>query len=228
MEQFIGDERDRDTLEMLALKIDPAHRAGEAALMRSRWFDYRDMHPALATYHYAHCYRVQTQRFFATVIDERTAEDARAFVPDDIFFSRDLTSMWNARRQCDQLGIPYAFALHFAQDRFLSRAQRQFPRPNQLYGEEFEADLLLAWQAQTARQITFAHSPRFRMANFRFEPAQVEHQDFLVKQVLARPAPRHRLIARLLQEDLITPELASLRFGEKDTADADRYRAQFM
>lgn len=228
MEQYIGDERDRDTLEMLALKIDPAHRVGEAALMRSRWFDYRDMHPALATYHYAHCYRVQTQRFFAAVIDERTAEDARAFVPDDIFFSRDLTSMWNARRQCDQLGIPYAFALRFAQDRFLSRAQRQFPRPNQLYGEEFEADLLLAWREQVARQITFAHSPRFRTDQYRGEPVQVEHLDFVCAQVLARPAPRYRLIARLLQEHVISFEQAEARFGEQAAADADRYRAQFM
>jgi hypothetical protein len=227
MEAFTGDNLTPAELELRALRVDPANRVGEASLAKTRWFDYRHMHPTTATYYFAHCYQKQTRRFYAETIDERLAPNIRAFQPQDIFMSRDLTAMWHARRLCDTHGWPYTELLLFAQARFVARTQHQFPRPNQLYGEEIEIDMKPHWVAKVARQITHAESPRFLASQFKGELVQAQHMRFLVEQVLARPAPRHRLLARLFKEDRLSPQLARTFFTEAEVQAAEQYAAQF-
>lgn len=223
MEVFLGYDLTFDQAEDRGMLIHPVHREGEATLMKRRWFDYRKMHPVIATYCYAHYYKRQTQAFYAKCVDTRTAEEVIAFTPDDIFSSRDLTSMWLARRAADQYCIPYPFVLNFAQERFLSRAQRTFPRPNQLYGEEFEQDLLSAWKEQLARQITYSSSPFFKHSAWSNSADQRAHKVFVLAQVAQRPAPRYRLLARLLIEDILSVEEVEQRFGSTEATQALTY-----
>lgn len=227
MEAFTGDNLTPTELEVRALRIDPDNRVGEAALAKTRWFDYRHMHPTTATYYFAHCYQKQTRSFYAATVDERLAPTVRAFAPQDIFMSRDLTSMWHARRLCDTHGWPYTELLLFAQARFVARTQHQFPRPNQLYGEEIEIDMKPHWAEKVSRQITHASSPRFLASEFRGEVAQAQHIRFLIEQVKARPAPRHRLLARLFKEDRLTRQLAHADFSEAELDAAERYAVEF-
>lgn len=224
MEDFLGSGLARSEMEVRALRIDPAHRDGEASLMRTRWFDYRDMHSVEVTYLYAHLYKEQTKKFYAQNIDIRTVEAARSFFPDDIFMSRDLTSMWLARRAADAMGIPYPFVLQFAQDRFLARLQHNFPRPNQLYGEEFEADLAQAWAARVGQQLTYSHQPRYKATAWKKDVNQAEHLLFIFKQILQRPQQsRHRLLGRLISEGVIAPWMAVGKFGQSEVDAAERY-----
>lgn len=215
-------------LEVKSMKIDPAHREDEAKLMRTCWWDYRDMHPAAKTYLYAELYRQQTLKFYEAMVDIRTLDNARAFTPNDIFMSRDMTGMWLARRMCDENGWPYEFVLRFCQDRFFLRTQRSFPRPNQLYGEELEIDLHAAWQERLARQITYASDQRFRMSNWRGEVTQAQHLQFVIGQIKQRPAPRHRILARMLSEDVLSKPMIAAHFSQGEAVEAERYCAQFL
>lgn len=215
-------------LELKGFKVDPDHRDGEAALMNKRWFDYRGLHPVEATYLYAHFYKEQTIKFYESVIDIRTVENARAFTPDDIFNSRDLTSMWLARRCADEHGIPYPFVLRFAQDRFFNRTQRSFPRPNQLYGEEFEMDLVLAWKEQIARQITYSTDPRYKVSAWKGAREQAQHIHFVTQQIKARPAPRHKLLARMLAEGVLSKPIIAARFSQQEADESESYCAKYM
>jgi len=228
MAQHPGENLSIEQLELRALKLDPCHRDGEAALMNSRWFDYRRMHPTMATYFFAECYRLETRRFYAAMVDERSAEECRAFTPDDIFFSRDLTAMWLARRFADGLGLPYPFVLRFARERFFSRTQHNFPRPNQLYGEELEQDLKNAWAGQLARQMTFATDPYFKAQAFKGDKLQVEHVKYVIKQIKARQAPHHKMLARLVNEGTLSQRIVEISFGAAVAAAAEAHRAQFM
>lgn len=217
MEEFIGSQFSQPEMEIRGLRLDPLHRQDEARLMRVRWFDYRDMHSVAATYLYAHLYKQQTLKFYAQIVDVRSVEDARAFFPDDIFMSRDLTSMWLARRAADELGIPYPFILQFAQDRFLARLQHNFPRPNQLYGEEIEADVKEAWDARVASQLTYSREPRLQAAAWGNRPTldQAQHLKFVFTQIERRPAQsRHRLLGRLFSEGVAAPWMARPTFGD--------------
>jgi hypothetical protein len=229
MEEFEGSQLTRAELEVRGLRLDPIHREGEATLMLSRWFDYRGMHPAAATYLYAHLYKLQTHRFYAQNVDIRTVEDARAFFPDDIFMSRDLTSMWLARRAADGLGLPYPFVLQFAQERFINRLQHNFPRPNQLYGEEIERDLMEAWNARIATQLTYSKEPRYQAAAWRRTMDQAQHLQFVFSQILQRPMQsRHRLLGRLIHEGVIAPWMARGKFGEAMVDAAEGYAASLQ
>lgn len=227
MEDFYGAHHGPQILEEKALLIHPEHRSQESRLMRLRWFDYRDWHPARATYFYAHCYGLQLRTFYARTVDERHAAEVRAFSPDDVFHSREATCFWLARGMADELGMPYPFVLHFAMERALERTQRTFPRPNQLYGEDLEIDLKAAWKDKLARQITYADGPYFKASAWRADLQQAQHLKFVVDQVKARPAPRHRLIARLIKEDVISPALARAQFGQEEADAAGAYLAQF-
>ena len=194
--------------------------------MATRWFDYRDMHPVAATYLFAHFYVEQTRKFYIQNVDIRTVEDARAFTPDDIFMSRDLTSMWLARRAADELGLPYPFVLQFAQSRFLSRLQHRLPRPNQLYGEEFEIDVAAAWTERLGCQLTYSTQPRYKASAWARQLSQAQHVKFVVQQVKRRPGPHHRILARLFNEDVLAAHLIKNQFSQKELLDAERYRAE--
>jgi hypothetical protein len=222
---YIGQGTPRETLEVYALGIDPTHRDGEADLVQSRWFDYHDLHPAEATYLYAHHYVQQTRAFYEACIDIRTVEDVRAFTPNDIFRSRDLTAMWLARRAADAIGAPYPFVLRFAHDRALDRLYHRFPRPNQLYGEEFELDAADAWRELCARSIQFSRLPFFTIARYGGAPVQDRHIAFLIEQVDRRHGPKHRLLARLFKEGVLSPHLDAVRaaFSAGDLQAAQAY-----
>jgi hypothetical protein len=226
MEDFTGSELTRPEMDVRGLRIDPIHREDEAGLMQKRWFDYRGLHPVAATYLYAHFYKQQTHKFYAQNVDIRTVEDARAFFPDDIFMSRDLTSMWLARSAADRLSIPYPFILQFAQERFIARLQHKFPRPNQLYGDEIEVDVMQAWDARIATQLTYSREPRYQAAGWRKTMDQAQHLMFVFTQIERRPVQsRHRLLGRLLHEGVIAPWMAKGRFGEAMVDAAESYAA---
>lgn len=209
---FFGDDVRGADLEARGLRIDPTHRQGEADLMRSRWFDYHDLHPVTATYLFAHRYKEQTRRFCETYIDTRTADEAVAFVPDDIFYSRDLTSMWLARRSADRLGLPYEFVLEVAQKRFVDKLFHRFPRPNQLYSEEFELDLQDEWKARLARQLVYSQRAFFRMRHWRGLVVQARHVKFVVDQIKGREGGHVNLLGRMLHEDVLSVGLAGMHF----------------
>lgn len=219
--KYFGAGQDIRHYEMRSMKIDPAHREHQADLVMSRWFDYSNLHPAQTTYLYAHLYQAQTAKFYEAFIDARTVEKARAFVPNDIFMSRDMTSMWLARAAADALGVPYDFVLQFAQARAFDRTYKSFPRPNQLYGEEFELDLAVAWKESLGCSLRYSRLPRYRVSNFVKTRPQKAHIQFVVDQIKGRALPHVNLLARMFVEDILTPVLVANHFPEATIAEAE-------
>lgn len=210
---FVGNGLSREEYELLALGIDPTHRAGEADLFKTRWVEYAEMHPARATYLYAHFYKEQTRTFYETCIDIETAQFVRAFSPNDIFKSRDMTAMWLARRACDALGCPYDFALRFAQQRAVNRLYKTFPRPNQLYSEEFVIDLSEAWNESLAMMLRYSRHERFKAVNYCGSWGQRRHTAAVFEQIKKRPAASQvNLLGRLVHEGVLDEKLMENSF----------------
>ena len=210
--------------DALALTVHQDHREQELAAMQARWWDYRLLHPTVATYLFAEYYRQSCKTWHERWVDLDTAADARAFTPDDIFKSRDLTSMWLARQGVDLMGVPYDFAIEFGMRRSYNRAFPAMLRPNQMHGEEFELDLRDAWQAECTRAIRTARVDYFLAKNFKARPMQVAYREWLIEQVERRPAPRYRLLARLINEQALTEASVGAAFGEAELAQAQRYQ----
>lgn len=204
---FDHEHLSRKDREIRGLRIDSVHREDEAGLALKCWFDYQELDPVEKTYIFARHYEQQTRIFYERCVDIGTAEDARAFAPDDIFMSRDLTSMWLARRASDVLGVPYGVTMSFAQGRFLERLFHRFPRPNQLYGEEFEDDLALHWKKLLSEGVRYSSEPRFKVANWKNGSptlAQARHRNFIVQQIKTRPRPHHRILGRMFAEGVLS------------------------
>jgi hypothetical protein len=211
---FYGYDFDLPACELRVMKLDIEHRKNESDLIHSLWFDYSALHSAKATYLYAHLYKAQTRKFHEAFIDIRTIEKARPFTPDDIFMSRDLTAMWLARRACDALGMPYEYALQFAQKRALDRLYMHFPRPNQLYGEEFEIDLKASWEESLSRSLRYSRLPRYQAAAYQGTIRQKQHQAFVLDQIKKRQPPHHNIVGRLLSEGVLTQAAVDAAFPE--------------
>jgi hypothetical protein len=212
--EYFGKGLDLKSCEIKGMRIDPTHRDGEADLIQSRWFDYATLHPTQATYLYASIYKRQTLEFHKSFIDIETADKARAFSPDDIFMSRDLTSMWLARRSADALGVPYPFVMRFAQQRALERTFKHLQRPNQLYGEEFEVDLAALWAETLATRLTYSRLPMFHGREGKRSVIQKRHEIFVVGQIKKRPLPHDNLLARMMKEGILTSRAAHEHFAE--------------
>lgn len=209
---YFGQGLSKAELESRALKIDPDHREKEGDLMDTRWFDYHDLHPTEATYLFAHHYREQFKLYHETYVDVRTADEGRAFAPKDIFMGRELTAMWIARGTADSLGIPYDFITRYSGLRAYRQLYRGFPRPNQLYSEEFLIDLKDAWRERLATSMCYSRAPGLRASTHAGTPDQLRHVAFVCQQIKRRPAPHTGLLRRMFREDVLAPKLVRDHF----------------
>lgn len=217
---YFGSELTERENQILSLKIDPKHREDEACHAHSMWFDYAKLHPTQRVFLFADLYRKQTQEFYSTYVDVRTPELSSAFTPADIFASRDLTSMWLARGAADRAGARYTFVLWFAQERAINRTYKYFPRPNQLYGEEFEIDMSAAWQDSMSRQISYSKNANFLTQNYVGSTTQKRHLKFVIGQILARPPSHVNLLSRMFRERVLSPALVGDSFSPEVIAAA--------
>lgn len=213
-DQWPGSDKSQAEYDAIGLQIAEEHREEEAALFTTKWIDYRAWHPVRATYFFAECYRLQTTRWMERNRDLESADDARAFTPADIFASTDMTGMWLARQAADRHGMTYPFVMQQASQRFLDRLYHRFPRPNQMYGEEFELDTRDAWLEQLSRSLQYS-----RDAQTIQDP---EHEKYVVEQIKARPAGHSNLLGRMFKEGVLNPKRMVKHFGPDLTIKAVR------
>lgn len=200
--------------DALALRVPVEFRREEVALIPSRWWDYRLMHPTHATYLFAQYYENAHRTWWHRYIDCEKA-DAQKLWHLDLFQHRDLVAVWQARQAADRLALPYPFTCEFALNRSLQRQFRHILRPNQMYGEEYEVDLLAAWQDANVRGLVLPDSDFYRVAQYSNHPYQNEFRRSLVKTINERAAPRYRVLARLMLEDRITDAMVAHHWPEE-------------
>lgn len=212
--EFLGASISRDDAWLLELANIPQElRDEEAALMKTRWFDQRDLLPAQATYFFTSRYDEIYRDHFAMMRDRDGAEEAMTRVVDDVFHGSDLIPMWKARQEADKIGCRYDFYLYFIFKRVWERGHRMLPRPNQLYGDELVLDIRDAWEEAKRSSLQLATSPRFKPDAYVGHPDQIAYHAYLVEQIKQREHPA-KLIARLVFRERVLPlEIAGEHFG---------------
>ena len=212
---YFGSGKPRNEYLQLALtKIPQGLRDEEAELRTTRWFDYRTMTPTEATYLFAAEYRHAYIEAFKRTRDIERAETVNPFTPEDIFDSRELTVMWQARQAADSIGCKYDFFLRFAFLRFEHRGWRFFPRANHLSSEELVLDARDAWKTVCRASLQVAVSPMYKSGAFDQLPEQNEYYTWLCDQVKQREHP-YMALSQLVYTDHGLPEFfASQHFNE--------------
>jgi hypothetical protein len=211
---FYGEDLTFDDCELLAFaKVAHRYRESEAALFGLKWFDYRWWHPVKCTYYYAHCYERAVRDAYAKTKDKNTAASVEAFASPNVFeLPSEVVGLWRARQGCDLMGVRYDFALRFAFNRFSDRGWMIFPRPNQLYGQEFLLDLRDAWAEECRHTLQMVAHPFYKTRYFNGHPNQVAYRDWLIVQAKRRDQP-HRVLSRMLEANLIHSDFAGHALG---------------
>lgn len=211
--EYFGQNITRDDCWLLELaNIDEELRIEESSLLTTRWFDYRHMLPAQATYLFAHLYDQVYREFYAMQRDYRDAERIKVLRTQDVFKSSDLVAFWRARQAADRLGCRYDFFLRFAFKQCHERGWNYLPRPNQLYGEALCLDCADAWAELKQASLQLAKHARFKVENFTGHPDQLAYQEYLIEQVKAREHAHHALNRLIVREGVLTAEVASSHF----------------
>lgn len=211
---FFGEKLTRDDLELRALtRIHPTARQHEAELYTTKWFDYRLMHPAQATYLFAHCYEQAVRDIYAKTkdLEESLQLDVWKGQPDIFHRATDTLSVWRARQFCDRIGVRYDFALRFAMNRAADRGWLMFPRPNQLYEETLIRDVKDAWERHLEAIFETAKHPHYDLANYVGADCQDAYIAWLIARCNTRPRPQAPL-SRCFREGQISREIALKHF----------------
>lgn len=195
----------KDDSWIIELSLVPQElRDTESELMQTRWFDYRHLLPAQATYLFAFYYDQVYREFYAMHRDYRKAGEVNPLPCADIFESNELLALWRGRQAADQIGCKYDFYLRFAFKRYFERAWKFMPRPNQLYGEELVLDIVDAWAEVKSCSLQVATLKRFQPNAYVGHPDQDAYYAYLVEQINLREH-KHMLLSRLVFKDQVLP-----------------------
>lgn len=194
----------------------------EPRLTRAKWFDYRFMHPGRATCLYAHYYREIYRRLTERHLDRSRAAFVRG-AREDIFGSPELLPFWRGRQFADALGIPYQLYIELAMTYALrQRKMDRLPRPAQLFGDRMIEELQAQWLERRKSRVFVAQDPRYLLENYRGDPAQIAHQEWIMDQAQLRERPEILLGQFLYKQPMLHEERVATRFGTEMPAKAKR------
>lgn len=210
---FFGAEVTFDQCEILAVQnIHPKLLKGEAALFKTKWFDYRPFHPTMATYMAVHYYNRAYGFFMASAMDHKKRFMA-GFKGKDFMLSREKQSFWKMRQQIDQVGIRYDFFLMEAMKWCIENGWRQPPRPAMI---ATNADMIVhitnLWQHELRTRIQWAVADRYRASMFAGTPDQLAYEEHIVSNIAKKAHPKYALSSALYTYDALRIEEAIRNF----------------
>lgn len=170
---------------------------GESKLYKSKWWDYRPMHPMKATYHFVEAYKSAYKRAFSRRADSEAARFLKVFAHDDFLegAASTRTALWLARQAADEIGCPYDFfcarAMHYAE----RRDWAMLPRPQAMYSTKpmYESDMTIrqhvekCWIQKCKDEVMYSRDDFYHFDSFVNNAHQREHQRFLVERLATAP-----------------------------------------
>lgn len=205
-------------------KIDRKIMAKEAELYGRKWFDYRPLCPAEATYLMAHFYNKAYANFMARCFD-RGLIHMKAIKGKDFLEHREAKSFWRLRQKIDELGIRYDFFFSKAFNWYEARGwKKAAPRPSHMNSnDDLIIDVCNAWAEERNGKIQFATHRRYTAAEFVGAPDQIQYEQFIVAEIRRKPNFKYPLHSALYVFDAIRVETALIEFGAETVRGAINY-----
>lgn len=206
---FFGADVELIACEALAIaKIERKLLAKEAELYASKWFDYRALHPTMATYLMAHHYNREYGNYVGHCLDH-SKRFMVGFKGKNVMATREVKAFWKLRQRIDQLGIRYDFFMQHAMAYFVAHGWTRPPRPAHMTScDDMMVEVQNKWDVARRSQIEWASSRRFMACNFVGAADQVAYELHIVDAILHRPAPRFAIHTALYRHDALRFETA--------------------
>lgn len=213
LDYFFGHDLDRNHAELLALQYVPtALMRQEAELYRKKWFDYRRLHPTVATYYFASCYS-KAYGDAMKVMKDRSGQYMKGFKGLDFIESRERLSFWRLRQGVDKLGIRYEFFLRKAMHWYIEAGWLQPPRPSHLLNSpEMIVEVMMAWEQECEARMQWPKDPTYKASSWCGSIDQVAWEAWCVDQIRKRRHPQYALHAALYIEHALRIEAAIQNF----------------
>lgn len=187
----------------------------EPELATTKWFDYRFLHPVMATRIFADSYTEAYRAAWARHMDRDEAEHKdplRDFGKKPAVF----VGLWKARQAADRLGVPYNFFCRRSIRWAVDRNYKHIPRPNQLLSEEALASVREAWEELTGARLYRAETDHYLARSWCDHPAQHDHAEWLVTQARRRAHPEHILGEVVYQRPMVPEDFARAAFADRE------------
>lgn len=213
---FYGHDLDFLHAELLALQhIDDGLLKKEAELMRTKWFDYRRMHPTKATYLLAHNYSRAYGRCLG-IMKGQEHRFKKGFKGMDCMQAYEKKAFWRLRQLIDSLGIRYDFFLHEAMEWYIAAGHRQPPRPSHIGANaDLITDVMMKWEDECAARIQWTKDTRYKARNFIGHVDQLDWEQWLCGQIAQRRHPQYALHVALYVEGSLRIEAAIQHFEQR-------------
>lgn len=192
IEPFFGNNFTLERYEILTLsKIPNKERIVEPELMNLKWFDYRLMHPMMATYYFYHEYKKSYKEFWRENINVESSDFAKPNKGGDDFIEfREARAIWRLRQKADALGIKYDFftrSLFKKSKPMLFRGRVVAPRPSMLSSDELITDVYKNWCLLKREKMIFSELDFFKVKNYTQNIAQNAHENAVIEFIKQRP-----------------------------------------
>lgn len=135
---------------------------------KSKWFDYRALHPSMATSLFGKTFNLIKAEIHRKEVDENEAKwmlaNAHKFRLEEQT-ERNIKAFWRARQVADLIGMRYDLFCRAAFD-FLrnKKSWKRMPNPSQLYAKDVVAACVAAWEFEKKAQLIKPKS-RFCLAD---------------------------------------------------------------
>jgi hypothetical protein len=223
MSEAVGRESaNRNTINkctIIARYISKEDGVFERGLMETKWFDYRFMSPLTATNEFVRNYVAAYRRKWGKSFSTEEASHKLAIRGGYWRSSQtEFISFWRARQFADELGVPYDQFCDHALEVLLRKGYTRPARPNQLYAEKnkwaIAEQVMAAWQ-EYCSDVDFMTSklPQYHLENFRGQPAQHAHQDWVVEQIRRRDMRVGAIVKACLEDNVLPASRARFEFG---------------
>lgn len=218
---FFGSSLTKEDCEVFSIAfVDRKLLKKEPELYGTKWFDYRELHPVMATYLFAHHYNKAFGEFMRVNKNHKLRYMA-AFKGKDVIKAKEAKSFWRLRQIADAHGVRYDFFMNEVMRWCANRGWRQPPRPAHVSSnEEMLADILIKWEGVSNEIIQWAMSERYRASNYVGAADQRAYEDVLCRQIKSKRFPHFSLYTALYQYDALRIERAILEFPEETVREA--------
>jgi len=188
--EFYGDDLTDFEAEKLQIgryaaqpRVFKKHFAKELALYQTKWFDYRLLHPVVATYLYAAEFRRIYKRYYSKTIDLHKSRYIRGFSGQDAWVAKASNGFIKGRQQADSMGIPYWFYISNAYEWLYIKKWKHLPRHVHLYNQEVIDFVEMKWGEQNRGSLIIAELDFFKDYSNSKRPEFIAHQEWLVERI---------------------------------------------
>ena len=193
---FAGSELSRQTADERTIALIPHELlAPEVQLFTKKWYDYRRLHPMVATYYFVSCYSEAYRQAMVKAFDCERGQ-YRKGVKGDFLDKKERLSFWRLRQMADGMGMPYPVFLRACMSHYLDdTGWLHVPRPSHLGSGTATVAAYEEWNDLCRHRLQIPADPFYRADAYIGHPYQDECEAWLLEQAQRRENPRFAVAA---------------------------------